>query len=332
MNLGIALSNNLGLNILIGIISLIFIIISAEYSVKKVIGLLNHYGYSKTFGGLVVFSLVTSLPEIFTNLTASFGIMYNLLDYNVASATVMGASIGSDVIQQTLIIGIVALFVTKMSFDWNFIYRAYVPMILTTFLVFILSLNKVLSRVDGLILVLCFIGYIFYLYGGENPYEHRHYDDNIDPKKDIFLILCSFLLMLLGAHLLLSSAEKIVNITNLGGSLIGVMVIGIVSAAPELFTALSGLKNDAKGISLGTLIGSNLTNPLLAIGLGSIVSTYWVPDALLQWDLPMEALTAMILLGYICFNDNELDKNGGLLLIGLYIFYVVIRIWYFPTD
>jgi len=89
------------------------------------------------------------------------------------------------------------------------------------------------------------------------------------------------LLIVVSAHFLLSSAENIFGLTGLGGSLIGVITIGVASAAPELFTAVSGIRAKAKGISLGTLIGSNITNPLVARGGGALISTYWVPRHLI---------------------------------------------------
>ena len=138
--------------------------------------------------------------------------------------------------------------------------------------------------------------------------------------------------MLLSAHFLLKIVENIVALTGLGGSLIGVISLGVVSAAPEMFTAISGIKNKAEGISLGTLIGSNITNPLVALGGGSLLSTYWVPDALVLWDLPMETITALLLLIYLIFNKRKLGRKGGAYLIGLYFSYLVIRLLVFPTD
>ncbi|HMB50810.1 MAG TPA: hypothetical protein VKM69_09125, partial [Natronoarchaeum rubrum] len=120
-----------------------------------------------------------------------------------------------------------------------------------------------------------------------------------------------------------------------------------------------GLREGAEGISLGTLIGSNITNPLLGIGLGSLLSTYHVPEPLVYWDLPMETVTAGILLAYLLTKDDigdalsaiarrlglgetwersltaeerHLGRVGAVLLIALYFVYLFVRISYFPHD
>jgi len=92
------MADALMLNIGIGIGALILLMICAEIAVKRIISLLNHFGYSTTFAGLTIFSITTSLPEIFSHLAASFGILSGTLDYKIASSTVLGANIGSDVI------------------------------------------------------------------------------------------------------------------------------------------------------------------------------------------------------------------------------------------
>jgi len=120
-------------------------------------------------------------------------------------------------------------------------------------------------------------------------------DKSVNVKADSLIALTCFILMLGSAHFLLKTAQDVVVLTGLGGSLIGVIGLGVASASPEFFTAVFGLKQHSEGISLGTLIGSNITNPLVAMGGGALISTYWVPRPLIYWDLPMETITAALL-------------------------------------
>ncbi|MFB6294884.1 MAG: hypothetical protein ABEI97_03940, partial [Candidatus Nanohaloarchaea archaeon] len=61
--------------------------------------------------------------------------------------------------------------------------------------------------------------------------------------------------------------------------------------------------------------------------------TYWVPRPLVLWDLPMETVTAGMLLAYLLFvSDRKLGYKGALYLMGLYLFYVVIRFAFFAAD
>lgn len=149
---------------------------------------------------------------------------------------------------------------------------------------------------------------------------------------DVIILLSGMAVLLVSAFVLLKQLEGIVETTGLGGSFLGVITLGLASAAPEMMTAIQGIRKEATGISLGTLIGSNIVNPLVAIGLGAMTSTYWVPRALVLWDLPMETGTAALLLVYLLFNKGRLGKWGGLYLMFLYVAYLSVRASYFNVD
>jgi len=317
------------ISIIVGILALILLILSSQIAVKKVLDFLHYFGLSSTFGGLVIFSLTTSFPEIISHLVASFGILSGDLNYKIASATVLGANIGSDVIQQTLVVGIVILIMGVVTFKKKFLMTAYLPMIGTTLMCLLLGWDRTFSRIDGLILLLLFGGYMIFVYEEDDKIKGDH---SINLIPDIIIAGACFAVMIISAHFLLSVAEDIVLVTGLGGSLIGVISLGVASASPELVTAIFGLKEKAPGLSLGTLIGSNIINPLVAIGSGALISTYWVPKALLYWDLPMETITAALLLGYLWKSGGKLGRKGAIYLIGLYVFYLIIRISFFAFD
>jgi cation:H+ antiporter len=120
--------------------------------------------------------------------------------------------------------------------------------------------------------------------------------------------------------------------TGVGGSLIGVVTLGVASAMPELITALAGIRHGEKGVSLGTLVGSNVTNPLVAIGGGALVSSYWVPGPLIQWDLPWETITGIILWAILWFSNGKLKRGHAFYLIGMYFVYVILRALFVAVD
>ncbi|MFT7616280.1 MAG: cation:H+ antiporter [Candidatus Woesearchaeota archaeon] len=318
---------------LVGIICIALLVLSAEYVVKKLIIIAKHYGVSDVFIGLTVLSIGTSLPEIASHFISSIGIVTGKLDYNIASATVLGANIGSDVIQQTLILGVVILLVGHLTFTKKFLFRSYSVMIGTTLMCLVLGWDQHYSRIDGFILFSTFLAYMYYLYKHEDMHQHvDHQKKKYNIHKQTLFAILGLGVLLVSSTIILKLVEHIVIMTQIGGSLIGVMSLGIASALPELITALQGVKNKARGISIGTLIGSNITNPLVAIGGGALISTYFVPKPLIYWDLPMETVTATILLIYLLFNKRKLGKGGAIYLIALYLVYAVVRIMIFNVD
>lgn len=329
----------------VGLISLALLILSSNYAVKKLIGIASYFKLSSTFMGMTVLSIATSLPEITSHFTASVNILRGTLDYQTGSAIVLGANIGSDVVQQTLIMGIVILFAGTMYFRRYFLWKSMIPMIGTTVMCLILGWDGNYSRNDGAILLGLFLAYTYYLYIDER--KHYNEEDNQLQSDEVaedaptngrevlrdVLITVVLLVFIIGcATLVLSATEIVVDRTGVGGSLIGVITLGLASALPELTTALAGIRHKEAGISLGTLVGSNITNPLLAIGGGALISTYAVPRPLVMWDLPWETLTGIVLWTILWFNNGKLGKKSAIYLLVIYIVYIFFRSLFFNVD
>ncbi len=123
----------------VGLAALVVLVVGANYAVKKLIGIANYFKLSSTFMGMTVLSVATSLPEITSHFTASVNILRGTLDYQTGSAIVLGANIGSDVVQQTLIMGIVILVAGNLYFRRYFLWKSMIPMIGTTIMCLILG-------------------------------------------------------------------------------------------------------------------------------------------------------------------------------------------------
>ncbi len=330
----------------IGLAAIALLVLSSNIAVNKLTGLAGYFRLSTTFMGVTVVSLATSIPEIAAHLTASVGILTNTLDYEIGSAVVLGANIGSDVVQQTLIMAIVILIAGTLRFKRYFLWKSMGPMIGTTLMCIILGWDRVYSRLDGLILVGTFVAYTYYLYWDER--KHYKAEDNgfsedgelpegvpqngREAGRDALLAMAALAVTIVSAMVALQVTEIVVDQTGIGGSLIGVMTLGIASALPELITAIAGIRNGDAGLPLGTLIGSNITNPLVAIGGGALLSTYWVPGPLVMWDLPWETITGAMLWAFLWFNKGKIGKGGAIYLIVLYIVYVTLRTIFFAVD
>ncbi len=332
----------LGVNIVAGLAGIALLILAADEAVKRLIGLATYFDLSTTFMGMTVVSLATSIPEITSHLTASVGIVRGSMDAKIASAIVLGANIGSDVIQQTLILGMVVFFAGTLYFRRYFLWKSMLPMIGTTVMCIILGWDRYYSRWDGLILFGTFVAYTYYLYRDERKYYKK--EESVEAEQAdapetgsealrwAFYAALAMGVTIVSANLVLRVTEGIVQSTGIGGSLIGVMTLGIASALPELTTAISGIGHKEHGISLGTLVGSNITNPLVAIGGGALVSGYWVPAPLVNWDLPWETGTGLILWGILWITKGKLGKLGATYLMALYFVYVGFRFAFFAID
>jgi len=333
-------SSNLLVTIFFGLVGLAILVLSSNEAVKRLIRLAEYFNLSTTFMGMTIVSIATSIPEISSHITASVNILLDKMDPKVAAGLVLGANIGSDVVQQTFILGLVVFLSGGLYFRRYFLWKSMIPMIGTTVMCIILGLDRTYSRLDGFILFGTFIAYLYYLYID----ERKHYKKEDQPPvqdacsspqealKDALIALAMMAFTILSAQIVLGIGERIVAVTGIGGSLIGVLTLGVASALPEFTTALAGVRNKDHGIPLGTLVGSNITNPLVAIGGGALISTYWVPGPLINWDLPWETLTGAALWIILWFTKGRMGKSGALALMAMYFAYIILRTVFFAVD
>ena len=330
---------------LLGLFLIGVLVVTANLSVKKLVGIAAYFNLSSTFMGMTVISLATSIPEITSHITASAKILGGSLDFQIGSSIVLGSNIGSDVVQQTFILGLVVLLTGTLHFRRYFMWKSMVPMIASTIMCILLGLDRVYSRWDGMILFGTFILYSLYLYYDERKFYQA--EDNVPMSEEIsdsipktkkqvaidsLVTVILLTITVLAASQVLRITEVVVNRTNISGSLLGVGTLGLASAMPELSTALAGVRHKEFGISLGTLVGSNITNPLVGIGLGALISKYAVPRPLILWDLPWETLTGIFLWIILWARKGKLGKLESFYLMAMYFAFIILRAVIFPAD
>ncbi len=312
-------------------VGVLIILFSAEYSVKYAIRLANNFGLSDTFIGMTVLSIGTSLPEIITHIFGSIKILKEPSLMDKVSGLVIGTNIGSDIFQQNFLLGLVALIgavvVTKKHLKENI-----GGLIGAALIVLFFAFNGFISRWEGALLV---IGYGLYL-----MYIHKRGTleaDEIDTNNhnnifiDILILLVCFIIMGFSADKVVDSSTILVQQLPISASFFGVILLGIAAALPELTTSLIAVFKGKHKISGGILIGSNVTNPMLALGIGALISGYTVPKVVIFFDLPVKIITACLIF-YFFSRNVKLKKSYAILLIFAYLLYLFIRNLYFPVD
>lgn len=328
-------------NVIIGVVAIVFLIFIADKVIGKLIMLSKRLGISQIFIGLTVIAIGTSLPEITTGVVASLDIIRGGIDPFIASSTVLGTNIGSDIVQQSLIIGVVGLLaVTRLKairVRRDFLKTDGLVMIMAAILLLLFAMDGGISRVEGSVLFFGYIVFLWFLWMKENVRIHDHKKVNLDEsdKKNIFIDL---FYVLVGLTIIIFSAEYILRVTEffvrgygVGGSLIGILAIGIATALPELTTSITAILKGASSISIGTLIGSNITNPMFALGLGAMISSYQVPRPVIVYDIPVKIATAILLMWFL-WRNSMFTRKEAVTMITIYFVYVLVRLKYFAVD
>lgn len=313
-------------------VALYTLVSAAQIAVDAWLSLAKRFAVPDVLIGLTVLAFGTSLPELASHLVASFGILSGTLDYQVTSFVVLGGNVGSSTIQQTLLVGILLLGYGPLTLTDSFLRTTYLPMIGALAAFFAVAVDGTVTRLDGVVLLALYLAYAWYSVATrtrETP-VHGHTDGSL--RRDAVRAVGSLVLVLASASLLFWVVEAVVAGLALGGSMVGVVTIGLAAALPELSTVLEAIRRRTPNLALGVLVGSNVVNSLVGVGLGASISTYAVPPALVWWDLPYKLGVALALLAYVRLGpDRRLTRRVAGYLVVSYLVYVFGRLLLFGT-
>jgi len=160
----------------------------------------------------------------------------------------------------------------------------------------------------------------------ENPLVKRH--------KDFVIIAIGIAILIYASNLVVNNALKLSSLWDVSQSFIGVVIIGVGTGLPELSTAIRAIIKKAHGISVGTIIGSNITDPMLSLPLGAIFSGsvgLTFEKNLLFFDIPFWFFASVIALLLLKRNMKigKEEKKEGFMLIGIYILFIFLKLRFF---
>jgi len=309
------------LPIVILIFGLIGVWIGAYMAVQASQNIGKSLNLTDAFIGLTILSIGTSLPEIFTHIISSIDILHGI----DASGIAVGTNVGSNIIQITLIAGLIGLFATVKS-EKNILKFDYPIMLGAIALLWIFGLDGRISRIEGALMAAAYVVFIVILASKEKMQRKNSYKANYFLESSVLVV--GFAVLIYCASLVVNNAIFISETFGILKSFVGAMIIGVCTALPELTTSVVAIIKGSRGMSLGTLIGSNITNPMFALGIGAAISGYKV-DSILQWfDIPFWFITSFIIMGFFR-KDMRLSKREALIMIGFYAVYAFIRIMWF---
>jgi len=276
--------------------------------------LVNKFAISPIVVGATVVALGTSLPEL---------IVSTIFSFNGQSLRVYGNIVGSNIANISLALGLVYV-MSQLKIEYQSIKRDILFLISTTLLFVMLIFNNLLDMRFGFLLLFLFAIYLsMIVIDTRREKNEARLVDKVEEGYLFYLFLGIFLLSS-GSFMFDYSSNQIAVFFNVSDMLLGVTLIAIGTSAPEIVTSMVSLRKNENEFVVGNIIGSNLMNILIVLGVSSIISTIDISD------INYNAIYAhsILLLGSSIFLYSQLRMNStsnridGFLLIGLYFVFL----------
>jgi cation:H+ antiporter len=307
------------MNYILLVAGFIFLLYGGKLLVKSGVALAERFRISPLVVGLTVVSFGTSAPELFVSVMA--GIQGH-------PDVAIGNVIGSNIANITLVLALTAIVIpipvrsSSVKIDAPF-------MILVSFLLWLFVFNLHLSRLEGMLFLLLIAIYgtaIFHWSRKKNSARsNQEQGVQLSVGKVILLFVLAVLGLVAGSELLVRSASSIALELGLGERVIAVTMVAFGTSLPELVTSLVAAFKKEMDISIGNIIGSNIFNILVVLGIASVVNPLEIDKGFLHQDIFWMLGTSTALFFFILpFKGGKLTRWKGVVLFCTYCIYVYI--------
>ena len=308
------------LQVLLLVLGLILLVKGAQLLVNGASQIAKKYDVSDLAIGLTVVAFGTSAPELVVNLLAASNNHPDLVYGNV---------IGSNNMNLFVILGISGLFLpftVHSSTVWKEIPFSF----LVTFMLFMLANNyfltehKELSRFDAAILLVLFLGFMYYVATllKSEPTKESEVVTHYPWFKLIGFIFAGMIGLVLGAKLVVDSAVSVAKSFEISEKIIGLTIIALGTSFPELATSLVASLKKNSDISIGNILGSNIFNITLILGSYVLVRPLAYPNS---YNLDLYFLMGGTLFLFVAMffgKKHILDRWQAFLLLSAYFLYM----------
>lgn len=322
-------------DILMIILGFVLLVVGADMLVKGASNIAKKFHIPEMLIGLTIVAIGTSAPELIITITST---------QSSSTDLIIGNAIGSNLCNLLFILGLMAV-IRPVKIDKearNF----HIPIaFLASTVILLMGLGilgnstQYINQIEGFFLIILFIVYFSYPIIKEfediiNSYKkeklERQNSSNKNSKKKKINIPFSLLLIVVGVFLLkyggdfvVDSATNIALYFNISERVIGLTVVAIGTALPELVTSIFAVIRKDTDIAVGNLVGSCVLNLFLILGIGAMITPLEFTPDFIQNLILLCSMTLVLLLFNFMGKRDTITRPKGLVLLGVFALYMV---------
>ncbi|MBN1968844.1 MAG: calcium/sodium antiporter [Candidatus Delongbacteria bacterium] len=309
-------------------LGLIFLVWSANYFVDGSAAVSKYLNISPLIIGMIIVGFGTSAPEMLVSFISS-------LSGN--SGIALGNAYGSNITNIALILGISAM-ISPIIVKSEILKKELPVLSFFTLVTIIMMLDKKIGFNDSLILLGLFFVYLTYTIimsfkQRDDSLVHEieagieNYNQPI--KKSIIKLVSGLLILIVSSRVLVWGAVELATFFGVSDLIIGLTIVAIGTSLPELASTLVAARKGEHELALGNIIGSNIFNTMVVIGIAGLVHDLDVDSMIISRDiLIMTILTfSIFIIGY-GFKGKQgiINRYEGMAIFSVYVFYILLLI------
>ena len=310
---------NIWLQALLLVASIRVVLAGADWLTGGAVSLAQRMGIPQIVIGLTVVAMGTSMPEFFVSLTSAI---------NGTPDLAVGNVVGSNIFNTLLIVGVAAL-VAPITILKGTVRKDMPFALIASTLLMMMCLDREISRMDALILSVLFIVFMVFtirgsrssLPSGSDPApETPETKQSKSPLRAALLIVLGLAGLVVGSNIFVDNASAIAHSLGVSDAVIGLTIVAGGTSLPELATSVVAARRGNSGIAIGNVLGSNVFNILMILGLTGLISPMTI-QGITTVDLAMMVLS-MMLLWLFAFTKYRVERWEGAVLTAVFAAYM----------
>ena len=306
-------------NILLLLVGLGLVVLGADWLVNGASSIARRAGISEFVIGLTIVGFGTSCPELVVSLS---GAIEGNSDISV------GNVVGSNIFNVLFILGLTAMVLPVGMTDKN--RRIDIPITLgVTILLVILGITgsmsgPVISRWEGVLMLLVFSAYLFYCFKSDSKDEFSETQRaTLSITKSIALTLTGLAGLIFGGDLFVDSATALARQIGVSDKFIAVTILAGGTSLPELATSLVAAIKGKGQLALGNILGSNVFNAMMILGLSSVITPLSFASMTVVDIITLVLSAVLLLIWAYTGRKNRIDRREGAAMLLCYVAYNV---------
>lgn len=305
------------LSLLFGLAGLWF---GTELTIRGAVTVASRLGVSDFIVGVALLSIGSDLPEL---AIAIDGAIINLHSGD-ASDVVVGTAIGSSLGQIGFVLGTAAL-LSYLTLPRSMIFQHGAVLLGSVALLGVFGFDGTVTRAEGLALLVVYLIYFAALFGNRRKRSDPDDDSLLGSGKAWTYLLVGLVIVGLCAELTVGGAIAVAAALDISEAFVAVVIIGLGTSLPELSISVGAALKERSRMSVGNLVGSNIFDTLVPVGVAALISALRFDGNLLRYELPfLFFLTLTVLVFFV--RKRGIQKGEAVVILALYGGYLLLKL------
>ncbi len=304
---------DLALNIGLIVLGIFLVLRGAERMTDGAVALAQRMMIPQMVIGLTIVACGTSMPEFFVSLTSAI---------HGSADMAIGNVVGSNIFNTLLIVGVAAV-VAPMIIARSTVRKDIPVAFMASILLGVMCLDGTISRIDAAILFVCFLLFMAYTIRSARKGEVEVSEEEqkgYGTGKSVFLIVYGLALLIVGSNIFVDAATFVARTFGVSDAVIGLTIVACGTSMPELATSVVAAKNGQSALAIGNVLGSNVFNILMVLGLTGIISPLQI-NGITNIDLILQ-FAAVALVWLFSYTKFKVERWEGALLSLVFLTYL----------